>query len=128
MKRFLTLCALALAGLGASEQQASAWCKFGLNVGASVNFECANSNLLWGAIRNGPAPFGDNQIGWDSYGCKHGQAYPQMNCGYGYGAPTYDYMPSANMLPMPAQSSSVPAVYNMPVSYWSAPVYYYSGY
>ena len=68
MKRFVTMCAVALALLAFESRQASAWSKFGFSVGMNIGYEKADNNFGWGLYRSGPHPFaqGGGYYGGDS--------------------------------------------------------------
>ena len=46
MKRFVMVCTLALAVMALSQQKASAWKKFGFNIGLNLNMELADNSTL----------------------------------------------------------------------------------
>lgn len=128
MKRFMTVCALAVAILGLSQQQASAWKKFGFNIGMNINSESADNSALWGAYRNGPVPGskGHGQastITWD----KHPKYADQFGGGYNPGYAPGDFGgfdghsgPAALPAPAPMPQAAAPAYAPtyIPATYW----------
>src|SRR5262245_14538063 len=81
MKRFLILSSAALALLATTEQMASAWSKFNVNIAMNIAMEGAENNFLWGFFRNGPHPFAQSG-GFPGY---YGQG------GYGDAPSPYPY-------------------------------------
>jgi hypothetical protein len=105
MKRFVTLCALAVAILAIAEQKASAWTKFNFSAGVNLSYQGGDNCLLWGLAKSGPAP-----------GCEYG------------GAPMYYAPPMAQgyTAPMPAPVAPLAASTTQPVGYYYyAPSYWY---
>jgi hypothetical protein len=121
MQRFLSVCALAVAILGLSQQKASAWKKFGFNFGLGVNKESADNSFLGGFYRDGPVP-GSKGHGLASTITQemHGQ-YPEYHGGGfnphfmpgdfgGHGAPAITVVPghSAPVAPVAPIAPVVP--------------------
>jgi hypothetical protein len=155
MKRFVTMCALAVALLGTTSQKASAWSKFNFGAGFNIGWESANTNCLWGAYKSGPAPY-ENAGYPGAYG-GFGAGFGGVGGGFaGYGeaaAPlpvngASPIVPSNNIVPAPAAptvpvpvdpkhgTDTTPHVYNpygpasgfVPASYfYPAPNYYWPG-
>jgi hypothetical protein len=144
MKRFVTVCTLALAILAASEQKASAWKKFGFNVGLNIAAESADNNLLWGAFRDGPVP-GAHTHGLASTITKHhaGHVAPIHGGGFGGGfdphfapmpAPVHGVpghgvpAPLPGPAPAPMPQATRPAPTTVQAAYWvPAETYYWPG-
>jgi hypothetical protein len=58
MKRFLIAGLLALAVTAASQQQASAWCKFNFSAGFNISYESSGSCFTWGcSYYSPPCPY-----------------------------------------------------------------------
>jgi hypothetical protein len=138
MKRFVTVCTLALAILALSGQKASAWKKFGFNIGMNIAAESADNNYLWGAFRDGPVP-GSQGHGLASTVTKgyHDQVNPIYGGGFdphfapgGFGpapdAPVPAPLPAP--LPGPMPHASAPAPLHSQAAYWApAETYYWPG-
>src|SRR5438445_7914094 len=74
MKRFVTICAAALAVLALANQQASAWTKSSFSVGLSFNREASDNSLVHGWLyQNGPHPLAQGGGDFGGYG---GHDYP----------------------------------------------------
>jgi hypothetical protein len=112
MKRFVTLCALAVALLAVAEQKASAWTKWNFSAGINLSYQGGDNCLLWGLVKSGPMPGCD-------YGCPPVCYAPQMYQGAaaGYTGP----MPTqAAPQAAPAATTTQPVGY-----YYYAPSYWY---
>jgi hypothetical protein len=56
MKRMAILSLLALSVILASEQRASAWCRFKFGIGLNISYEGSGNTFLWGLCKGGPNP------------------------------------------------------------------------
>jgi hypothetical protein len=56
MRKILAACAVALALVLATGQQASAWHKCSFGVGLNIGFEGGGNCLFWGLLKGAPAP------------------------------------------------------------------------
>ena len=100
MKKLLAAGFLALGLLLASQQQASAWSKFNMSIGATINWEGGNYNFLWGAIQSGQVP----GYPTDVYQSRHSTYGPAG----GYGPVIMDGYPYGYAAPMPNGHGSLP--------------------
>src|SRR5438105_3554804 len=109
MKRFLTMCAAALAVLALAEQQASAWTKSSFSVGLSYNREASDNSLCKGWLyTNGPHP---SAQGGGDFGGYDGHGYD------GHGFAGSEGVPFASMqyAPVMQQQPMLPAPRPMPI-------------
>ena len=111
MKRMAILSLLALSVILASEQQASAWCRFKFGIGLNISYEGSGNTFLWGLCKGGPNPnmYPDGAPPVDGYA----PPYPAYSPGMvpdGYAPPP----PPGHTPPPP--TAAAPAV-AQPVSY-----------
>jgi len=134
MKRIPCTAVMALGLMLASQQQASAYCKFNFGVGLNLGWEGANNSVLWGVLKGGPGPgMSDGSYPAFAAGYPSG-GHSQINQGFdpSYAAPAYPpsgtAMPMATM-PYPAPMTQVrpmpqmPRAEMQPVGYFSYPTY-----
>ncbi len=99
MKRLLTIGLLSVAAVAMSQQQASAWIKFGVGAGANVSFQSGGNCIAWGALSglpphphyghgHGHPPFPLCHFKWPHVGF-YGQPKPPAFKEYYFGAPAY---------------------------------------
>jgi hypothetical protein len=120
MNRMLMASLTALTLMGASVQQASAYCKFNFGVGMNLGMESGGNTLLWGAFSSAPAPGmacgGDPGFGFPAYG-----GAPYMG-GFGGDGGLAQAQP---MSPLPGMAKPVSAAINpgvaQPVGYFQYP-------
>jgi hypothetical protein len=122
--------ALALGLVLTGQQEASAWTKWSVNAGISVNYEGGNNNFLWGMFRSGQVP------GYPTDVCMTGPfggAAPFIGPEYAYGYADYGHAPVTTEPPVaqPSAKTNTQAVYypNQPAAYYpNAGSYQYPAY
>jgi len=98
MKRFLIVCAMALAATVIFQTRANAWSNFHVNNNFTMGFQSGGNRFLWGAFRGDQYPIVTTPQGFATYPSPYGQGshhpwlmqkmmmeYQQMCAGYGGG-------------------------------------------
>lgn len=109
MNKFLLSGLLAVGALVASQQTAQAWFQWKFSAGVNMQWQSANNNWLWGALRDGN-PTCDNGPGYNNGHPGYPGAYPGP--GYGHDFPFFGTAPVApGVAPgaAPAAPTSTPA-------------------
>lgn len=122
MKKVLATGILAICLIAMSQQQASAWVKWNIGVGANLGWQSGGNSFLWGAYRGGQ-PTGPEFYGYHGHHFHH----------HGHAeAPFYAPQPIAPANAQPAYiqpgASYAPfqyATYPRPVYYYYPTPYYY---
>jgi hypothetical protein len=109
MKRTIVAMALAVGVVAASQQQASAWCKFNFGVGLNLGWECGGKCKTWTYNR-----VDENHAGWCA-SSSAGPVNPQFH-GPACAAPATNYAPA----PAPAPETKQAAAPVQAVSYTAA--------
>jgi hypothetical protein len=126
MKRFLIAGLLALTVTAASQQQASAWCKFTISSNFNLCWETGGHCWSWGmSSYSPPCPYQGGYAYPAVYGGydtgSHAAAYPAYDYGAyaysGYGVPPQATQPSPPQIPAAAQG------YTQQVGYQFYPQY-----
>lgn len=110
MKKLLLVGALALTGLAATEQPASAWCNFKFGCGLNMEWSSGCNSFCWGLWQSGQAP------GCCAPGCCPPGGMP-------YGGPFYGPMGGAPDFGMPGHDFG----YGGPAPTGTHPVQYNGG-
>jgi hypothetical protein len=123
--------ALALGLVLTAQQQASAWTKWSVNAGISINYEGGNNNFLWGMYRSGQIPGYPTDVYMGSpFGGGGPAPLVGPDCPYGY--PIYgSAAPVTTEPPVAAPKTNTQAVYypNQPAAYYpNAGSYQYPAY
>jgi hypothetical protein len=120
MNRMLMASLTALTLMGASVQQAPAYCKFNFGVGMNVGMESGGNNLLWGAWKSGCAPGMGYDGGDPGFGYAGLGGVPQMGGFADAGFPQAQPMPAVPGMAKPATAAINPGV-AQPVGYFQSP-------
>ncbi|MSQ95730.1 MAG: hypothetical protein EXR98_14410 [Gemmataceae bacterium] len=121
MKKFLAVGILAIGLIAMSQNQASAWVKWNIGVGANLGWSSGGNSLLWGAYR-GAQPGEPDSYG--HRGHQHHQGFYQAPhytpyaLEQSYVQPTYA-APSVSYAPYQYATNPRPVYY-----YYSTPYYY----
>ena len=125
MNKLIVAGALALGLVLTAQQEASAWTKWSVNAGISINYEGGNNNFLWGMYRSGQVPGYPTDVYMGPYGLASSPApLAGPDCAYGYpGYPLYGSAapaPVTTETPVAAPKTSTQAIYypNQPAAYY----------
>ena len=120
MKKVLAAGLLAICLIATSQNQASAWIKWNVGVGANLGWSSGGNSVLWGAYR------GAQPAGPDYFGGHHGHHGHYHHHHHGFAELPY-YTPQAIDATYVQPRQAAPSVTYAPYQYatYPRPVYYY---
>jgi hypothetical protein len=126
--------ALALGLVLTAQQEASAWTKWSVNAGISINYEGGNNNFLWGMFRSGQVPGYPTDV-YMGAAFGDGGLTPLVSPDWSYSCPgcalNGSTAPATTEPPAAAPKSNTQAIYypNQPAAYYpNAGSYQYPAY
>ena len=116
MNKLIFAGALALGLVLTAQQEASAWCKWSVNAGVSINYEGGNNSWLWGAFNSGQVPgYPSDALLVPSFAPASTNGYPTYGGYYGhadYGTPHAPHTAAEPPVAAPqAKSTTTQAIY-----------------